>query len=277
SPPAPRQGSSINNTRTIYNNRCNISVKSLTHNLYLTAAEVNAQEEMSLSSLAILVIDVATAHANSLGVGYAHMMETNSSWVLSRLNADIAVMPTVNRHYRMITWVHSLNRIFSDRLFRLEDAETGELCAWIHTTWMAIDMDTRRPTDLTRHQALAEVVSEREFGGTSGSKLPPMAADRGQGYEYTFKYSDIDVNRHVTTRRYIDLIVDLWPLEMYERNRVKRFEIAFKHEIRYGSTASVVSAPALTEGASDEEIHDAELRVDDTACAIARVTFSPRR
>lgn len=248
-----------------------------THNLYLTAAEVNAQEEMPLSRLVTLVIDVATAHANSLGVGYAHMMETNSSWVLSRLNADIAAMPTVNRHYRMITWVHSLNRLFSDRLFRLEDAETGELCAWIHTTWMAIDMDTRRPTDLTRHQALADVVCVREFGGTIGGKLPPMSADRGQGYDYTFKYSDIDVNRHVTTRRYIDLIVDLWPLEMYETNRVSRFEIAFKHEIRYGSTASVVSDRALVGSADGPEVHDAELRVDDMACAIARVTFSLRQ
>ncbi len=41
---------------------------------YLTAAEVNAQEEMPLSRLVTLIIDTATAHANSLGFGYAHMM-----------------------------------------------------------------------------------------------------------------------------------------------------------------------------------------------------------
>ena len=39
---------------------------------YLTAAEVNAQEEMPLSRLVTLIIDTATAHANSLGFGYAH-------------------------------------------------------------------------------------------------------------------------------------------------------------------------------------------------------------
>ena len=53
---------------------------------YLTAAEVNAQEEMPLSRLVTLIIDTATGHANSLGFGYAHMMETNTSWVLSRLS-----------------------------------------------------------------------------------------------------------------------------------------------------------------------------------------------
>ncbi len=255
-------------------------MKTLTHNFYLTAAEVNAQEEMSLSSLVTLVIEVATAHANALGVGYAHMMETNSSWVLSRLNADIAVMPTVNRHYRMTTWVHSLNRLFSDRLFRLEDAETGELCAWIHTTWMAIDMDSRRPTDLTRHQALADVVSEREFGGTMGGKLPAVLPESVTGYDYTFKYSDIDVNRHVTTRRYIELLVDLWPLEMYELNRVSRFEIAFKHEIRYGSTARVLRVLqdcSCDTGCYADGEYETGLCVDGTTCAIARVTFASRK
>ena len=246
------------------------------HEFYLTAAEVNAQEEMPLSSLVTLVIDVATAHANQLGVGYAHMMETNSSWVLSRLNADILVMPKVNRSYRMITWVDSLNRIFSDRLFRLEDAATGELMAWVHTTWMAIDMDSRRPTDLTRHQALAAVVSGREFGGSRGGKLPPLQAECDASYPYQVRFSDIDVNRHLTTRRYIQLLVDLWPLEMYERNHVSRFESAFKQEIRYGSEAQVVGRAPQGGGMLDEGVHDAALRVEGSDCAIARVTFTPR-
>lgn len=251
-------------------------MQSYTHEFYLTAAEVNAQEEMPLSSLVNLVIDVATAHANLLGVGYAHMMETNSSWVLSRLNADILTMPTVNRSYRMVTWVESLNRLFSDRLFRLEDAATGDVMAWIHTTWMAIDMDTRRPTDLTRHQALAEVVSEREFGGSRGGKLLPLPAECAASYPYLVRFSDIDVNRHLTTRRYIQLLVDLWPLEMYERNRVERFEIAFKHEIRYGCEAQVVGRAPEGCDLLDTGVHDVALRVDGADCAIARMTFGAR-
>ena len=52
--------------------------------------------------------------------------------------------------------------------FELKDAATDETLAWAHTTWMAIDMDSRRPTDLSRHQALVDIVTEREFGGDKG-------------------------------------------------------------------------------------------------------------
>ena len=246
-------------------------MKLFINDFYLTAAEVNAQEEMPLSRLVTLIIDTATGHANLLGFGYAHMMESNTSWVLSRLSLDIIRMPGVNRSYRLYTWVESVNRIYSERLFELKDTETGETIAWAHTVWMAIDMDTRRPTDLTRHQALVDVISERPFGGVKGGKLQPVG-DGAKGYNYEFKVSDIDVNRHVTTRRYIDLITDIWTLDKYIDNRVSRFEIAFKHEARYGQESETLMLPNKTvEGA-----YDVEIRVDDTACALARITFIPR-
>lgn len=238
---------------------------------YLTAAEVNAQEEMPLSRLVTLIIDTATGHANMLGFGYAHMMETNTSWVLSRLSIDIRRMPGVNRAYRLVTWVSSVNRIYSERLFELKDAETDETLAWAHTTWMAIDMDSRRPTDLSRHQSLIDVITEREFGGDKGGKLQPIAAE-ADGYTYIFKVSDIDVNRHVTTRRYIDLITDLWPLEQYTVNRVSRFEIAFKHEARYAEEALTLMSPH----GETTDVYDTEVRVGDTTCALARIQFTKR-
>lgn len=238
---------------------------------YLTAAEVNAQEEMPLSRLVTLIIDTATGHANLLGFGYAHMMESNTSWVLSRLSVDILRMPGVNRGYRLVTWVSSVNRIYSERLFELKDAASGETVAWAHTTWMAIDMDSRRPTDLLCHQALVDVITEREFGGDKGGKLQPLGDD-ARGYTYIFKVSDIDVNRHVTTRRYIDLITDIWPLDMYAESRVSRFEIAFKREARYAEEALTLMSPhAGVDGA-----YDTEVRVGDNTCALARIYFTKR-
>lgn len=238
---------------------------------YLTASEVNAQEEMSLSRLVLLIIDTATAHANILGVGYASMMERNTSWVLSRLSIDIMRMPGVNRSYRLETWVESVNRIYSERLFELKDADSDEIIAWAHTTWMAIDMDSRRPTDLSRLSELVDVINDRTFGGVKGGKLQPVH-DGAEGYAYTFKVSDIDVNRHVTTRRYIDLITDVWPLDMYNDCRVSRFEIAFKHEARYAEEAVTLMEPH----AGEDGVYDTEIRVGDTSCALARISFKKR-
>lgn len=246
-------------------------MKLFVNDFYLTAAEVNAQEEMPLSRLVTLIIDTATGHANLLGFGYAHMMESNTSWVLSRLAIDIVRMPGVNQSYRLLTWVKSVNRIYSERLFELKDTETGETIAWAHTVWMAIDMDTRRPSDLSVHTALVDVINDRPFGGEQGGKLQPLH-EGAEGYSYEFKVSDIDVNRHVTTRRYIDLITDLWPLDKYTHNRVSRFEIAFKHEARYGEVAETLMEPSQ----AVDCVYNTEIRVGDTSCALARIHFVGR-
>ncbi|MDE7148319.1 MAG: hypothetical protein K2O20_08040, partial [Duncaniella sp.] len=81
-----------------------------------------------------------------------------------------------------------------------------------------------------------------------------------------------DVNRHVTTRRYIDLITDLWPLETYDSMRISRFEVAFKHEARYGETATA----GRMAHAESPETADAQIAVAGTPCCIARLHFSRR-
>jgi acyl-ACP thioesterase len=62
-------------------------------------------------------------------------------------------------------------------------------------------------------------------------------------YEVIFRSSDIDFNRHVTTTRYMELAVDSLPLELYDRAYTRRFEIAFRHEARWGEAARVITAP----------------------------------
>ena len=96
--------------------------KIFSREFFLPASEVNAQREMPLSRLVTTIIDVATGHANLLGIGFDRMIREGISWVLSRLTIDISEMPSVNRSYRMDTWVESVSRLFSERDFEMNDA-----------------------------------------------------------------------------------------------------------------------------------------------------------
>lgn len=227
----------------------------------LTAADVGPWLEMPLSSLVVAVIDVATAHANRVGLGFDVLRRFNASWVLGRLAADIVRMPRVGGEYELRTWVETFSRLASDRGFALIDRATGECIVRIHTVWMAIDLDERRPVDLSVVGDTSDfLVAEPEYPSKCG-RIPPLKC-LDEGYDYTFKVSDIDVNRHVTTRRYIDLMVDLRPLELYASSRLRRFEIAFRHEALYGQTARVALCGT-----------DSSITVGDTLCAIARMEF----
>lgn len=245
--------------------------KIFSREFFLPASEVNAQREMPLSRLVTTIIDVATGHANLLGIGFDRMIREGISWVLSRLTIDISEMPSVNRTYRMDTWVESVSRLFSERDFEMIDTATGRPVLHAHSTWMAINMSTRRPGDLTPIFDGLDVVSGRGYDGEKGGKLVPIV-ERGMESRYRFAVSDIDVNCHVTTRRYIDLITDMWPLDHYDTHSITRFEVAFKHEARYGEEACVVKTPH--EGSP--QVADVQIDVNDTPCCISRIHFIQR-
>lgn len=245
--------------------------KLYSYEFYLTASEVNAQREMPLSRLVTTLIDTATGHANIIGIGFDRMIREGISWVLSRLTIDIDAPVTVNRTYRMETWIESVSRLFSERGFEMTDAETGHTVMRAHSTWMAVNMTTRRPGDLTPIFEGLDVISDRRYAGDKGGKLLPSHTPERES-TYRFAVSDIDVNRHVTTRRYIDLIVNMWPLDYYDTMRPSRFELAFKHEARYDEEAVVIAASH--EGSP--EVNDVEIRVNSTSCCLARLRFTAR-
>ena len=73
-----------------------------------TAAECDAQRELSLLSLASHIIETATAHADSLGIGNGAM--PGSGWVLARLTIEMQRYPKALEDYSIITWVEGWNR-----------------------------------------------------------------------------------------------------------------------------------------------------------------------
>ena len=48
------------------------------------------------------------------------------------------------------------------------------------------------------------------------------------------KYSDIDINGHVNSIRYIEHILDLFPIDLYKTKRIRRFEMAYVAESYFG-------------------------------------------
>ena len=54
----------------------------------------------------------------------------------------------------------------------------------------------------------------------------------------TAKYSDIDINGHVNSIRYIEHILDLFPIELYKSKHIRRFEMAYVAESYYGDELS---------------------------------------
>lgn len=239
--------------------------------LHLTAAEVTPQHEMPAARMLTLLIDTATEHANLLNAGFKHLSQFGASWVLSRVSIDFKEPLNVGHTYRISTWVSSLNRLYSERCFEFRDVATNEVTAWAHTVWMAIDIKSRRPADLTVVTPLGDVVIDRDFLGSTQSRLMPLQVTPEVEQTREFLLSDIDVNRHVTTRSYVERIIDLFDLELLDRKFISGLALAFKQECLYRQTGTAEMAPSESPDAFDTQI-----RVADKVCILAQVRFADR-
>ena len=82
------------------------------------------------------------------------------------------------------------------------------------------------------------------------------------------KYSDIDLNGHVNSIKYIEHILDLFPMEMFREKRIRRYEMAYVAESYYGDTLSFYREQ------TDENEYDVEVKKNGSEVVVrSKVIF----
>lgn len=71
----------------------------------LTAGECDPEGRMPISLLAERLIEVATEHADGLGIGYGALKTINIGWVLSRMSIEMQQYPGINDEYTIASWI----------------------------------------------------------------------------------------------------------------------------------------------------------------------------
>ena len=235
---------------------------------FLTPAECNPQGHMPITLLINRLIEVATLHADEIGIGYESLVEHHQTWVLSRVATEMSVYPKVNDHYTVRTWISAINRLFSERDFEILDAG-GEIIGHARTVWAVLDTDTRTAADISGMEWVSSLIpADKECPIEKPARPRPLTSFRTEPYRFTF--CDLDVNRHVNSSRYIELLLNQWTLDFHDHNRLTRFEIAYMHEAHYNEQIDV----RLADGPSG--ITRAELINNDTPICRASLCFTPR-
>ncbi len=177
------------------------------------------------------LLHAASDHAASRGFGFNDMNERHTAWVLSRLAIEINKYPEMTEPVTLYTWIDEVGRLFTSRCFELVNQQ-GENMVYARSIWAAIDMETRRPTPLDV-EGLSVYAADRPCPIEKPGKIAPVEADT-EGHPYAVKYSDLDVNGHFNSIKYMEHLLDLFDLSLFTAHEVSRFEIAYQSEGRYG-------------------------------------------
>ena len=220
------------------------------------------------------LLNAAGRHSHNRGWGIDQLNETRHTWVLSRLSIELTEMPVQYEHVEVETWVESVIKLFTERNFLIRNADDGRIYGYARSIWAMIDVETRQPSNLLELKdgdILNYVIPADE-------KPCPIA---GHG-RFRFRdpqlvrtiptyYSDVDVNGHINSIKYIEHILDLFPEERFRNQRFQRFEIAYKTESYLGDQLSFYQQ-VVDENETDIEVRKGN---NEVVCQ-AKVRFNNR-
>ena len=226
--------------------------KKMTFPLVVEPFQEDYSGHLSWSNLGNFTLRIASLHAEAHGFGISYMMSHRRGWVLSRLAIDLKERPKSLQHYSISTWVSRIFRQFTERNFEYRDADNSVIGHGI-STWALIDYDTRQPVNL-------ENLPDGGFQHAVLPEVPPIAAysrirvkEPSTTLHHHCGMTDLDLNGHVNSIRYIDWVLDTLPLEWHKAHAVHRIEAAFGLEGYAGDDVDI-TVEAVGDNAYASEI-----------------------
>jgi acyl-ACP thioesterase len=223
------------------------------------------------------ILACAERHAGARGFDRLNEDGHRFLWVLSRMVFEMYEWPHLGDNYAISTWVRRYYRYFIDRYFDILNAE-GRLIGRVFTIWAMINEKTRKPealNELFGHTFDPYLETQRPCDMQPLSHIR-MATESPISTRRAY-YSDIDENNHVNSIRYIELILDSFPKELFSSHEVKRLEIAYNTESYCGDSLSFYSQPSAPDDyfvVIKKNVGDPQQPLGETICHSA-VTFAP--
>ncbi len=204
---------------------------------HIAARDVDFTGCPALAAVTDHVLSAAGDDADRNGFGVTDLNESNLTWVLSRFCMEFVRYPARDETLCVSTWVSEVGRMMTTRNFVIT-APGGDAIGAAVSNWAMIDLGTRRAVDITSRPGYAEAVVNEPSPISAPERLGSARPDKTAVRRVM--YSDIDFNRHTNTLRYLGMMLDMLPLEYMERGTdIRRMDMNFLHESRYGDTLTV--------------------------------------
>jgi acyl-ACP thioesterase len=193
--------------------------------------EIDAFGALDVPALSGFLGEIAGRHAHELGVGMEAMFSRGITWVLGRQRIEVPGEVRLGDVVEVETWPAGIERMVALRDFVVRRG--GEEVARATSHWLVLDLATRKPVPP------ATVVDPR----LPRDLLPPIVkpparlhplAEWDEDRRFTVRYSDIDLNLHVTNTSYLAWAVEAVPKEVWKASRLAAVDVAFLAECHHG-------------------------------------------
>ena len=220
--------------------------------LYYTSADAfhcDFSKQLCIGHLGNALLNASDMHSTARNFGMTYLWTQNKTWVLSRLAIELEDIPVEHDKFIIETWVENAMKFFTKRNWAIYSEDGKKVYGYAKSIWAMIDTNTREPQDiLAMHDGkiMDYLYPEKEcpIKDVSRVKTPAMT----DYTEFKVMYNDLDVNCHLNSMKYIDHVMDTFPIDYLRNYQVKRVEIAYVAEGHWGDTLRIYHT-------ADEEQH----------------------
>lgn len=229
----------------------------------LRVSDYDAEDRIKPQAILDLFQQVATLHADIIGIGFKEMLKRDIIWVTVRLKYEVVRNPEYCAEVTLRTWPHREGRVDFDRDYEILD-EKGKVLIRGSSKWCVVNVKTRKILfggEVTYGDG--EYYEQKVFP-EGIKKIKDFPTDGFFEYDGRTEYSDLDHNGHVNNARYCEFIQDA--VRLARGREIKTFAIDFINEMKadtpfrlfYGEENGVYRVKALT---GDTENFRAEFTV----------------
>ena len=190
--------------------------------------QIGFNNRLKLSGLSDLLQIAAWRHAEELGFGLNEMMANdNRTWAMSRIHIQIEKPAMHGDELIVKTWPKKKDRIFAFRDWLVE--KDGEIIARATSTYLLIDLTTRRPISLTG--LYDDALTEEGLHAIEEPAERIKEKDEKEFKTIYSSYTDLDVNDHVNNIRYLDWAQSLMPSSFWKKRKVDSVLVNYFNEV----------------------------------------------
>lgn len=183
---------------------------------------------------------IATMHAEAAGLNDELYAATHTAYVLAKLALHIDRTPRVDETLTVTTRPERCKRAVNKRVTFFYDA-AGQQVAVLDSRWVLIDTDKR--LILRKHpEAFNDCWAEDVPFELPMKMVKAAPEDCVPAGEYTATYSRCDMNGHMNNTRYVDILCDALPWNVWDEGEVRDLKVYYHREVPRGESFALLQA-----------------------------------
>ncbi len=226
--------------------------------------QCNEFGKMKLRHLFDCFQELASDHADRLGLGYEECLKKNCAWVCAKYHVLINKLPKFKDKIIIQTWPSKFVGPTGIREFLIKDENDNVLIKAV-SQWVIIDLARFRPL-IAQNVFDCASLAEGDEVGLSLDKITPMTENNYMKKE-SLRYDDVDVNHHINNAVYIALLEDVLFDKFGKDVKVKEISVDFK------KSAVLSDKEVLIKSLFGENVIDFTVSKEDGSVDFARVNM----